>query len=143
STGITDMAGNPIASGFISGQTYVLDHTPPSVLSINRQSPSTANTNGTSVSFRVIFSESVTGVDVSDFSLNKSGNLNGSLAADAVTVVGTLGTTYDVNISNISGDGSLALVLNSTGTGIVDIANNAVNSAFSAGESYEVNHSSP
>ncbi len=66
-TDITDAAGNAIQGGFTAGQTYTIDQTPPTALSINRQSPTTATTSATSVVFRAIFSESVTGVDASDF----------------------------------------------------------------------------
>ena len=109
-TGIIDVAGNAITGGYTSGQTYIIDNAAPTVISINRQLPSAQNTNVTSVTFRAIFSEAVTGVDASDFTTTVvSGSLTSSISG--IAVVGTAGTTYDVTVSSITGSGTLRLDL--------------------------------
>src|SRR5439155_101364 len=110
------------------GQIYTIDHTAPTVSSINRQTPSGANTNATSVTFRVTFSESVTGVDSSDFTLTKTSTADGTIG----TVSPVSGSVYDVPVNTVSGDGTLRLDLNASSTGIADAATNPISGAIPA-----------
>src|SRR5438477_270506 len=127
--GIPDLAGNAISGGYGSGQTYIVDKSSPTVISINRQLPLAQNTNATAVTFRVIFSEAVTGVDATDFVATVvSGSLTSSISG--VTVVGTTGTTYDVTVSSITGSGTLRLDLKASNTAITDVAGNAITSRY-------------
>jgi len=91
------LGGALIGDGnFTTGQTYIIDKTQPTVLSITR-----ANTNptaGANVNFNVKFDEPVTGVDVGDFTLN---------------TVGVTGTS----ISGVYGNGATRVVRVNTGTG--------------------------
>jgi hypothetical protein len=144
-TGITDAAGNTINGGYSNGDTYIIqaaDLTAPIVNSINRQSPSTQTTSATSVTYRVTFSEAVSGVDVSDFTATAvSGTVSGSISS--VTSVGTTGDIYDVIVSSITGDGTLRLDLNGSGTGITDDAANAISGGYSSGQTYVIDHTAP
>jgi hypothetical protein len=133
-TGITDAAGNAIAGGYTGGQTYTIDQQAPHVVSIQRQAPLEQNTTATEVTFRATFSEKVKGVDINDFLI--TGTAGGTLAA--ITPVGTSGTVYDVKLSSISGTGTLRLDVKSSGTGITDIAGNALSGGFTSGESYSI-----
>ncbi len=63
--------------------------------------------NAASVNFTVTFSEAVTGVDASDFTLTKTSTADGSIG-----VVTGSGTTWTVPVSSISGTGTLRLDLN-------------------------------
>lgn len=141
-TDITDEAGNAISGGYTSGETYTIlpvDQTAPFVANINRQSPLDATTGATSVTYRITFSETVTGVDVPDFTVTKvSGTVTGSVASNGVIAVGALGDTYDVTVSSITGTGDLRLDLNSTGTGITDASGNAITEGYSSGETYTI-----
>src|SRR5207248_2955343 len=85
---------------------YAIDHTPPVVSSINRAAASP--TNSASVSWTVIFNESVTGVNAADFALVAGGGVSGP----SISSVTGSGTTYAVtaNIGN-GGDGSLEIDL--------------------------------
>lgn len=87
--------------------TYAVpDTTPPTVSSIARTSPNP--TGGVSqVSWAVTFSESVTGVDATDFALVQSGGVSG---ASILSVTGS-GSTWTVTASTGSGTGSLGLNL--------------------------------
>jgi hypothetical protein len=135
STGIQNGSSVAIAGGYISGQTYTLDHTAPVVTSINRVSG--ASINGATASYTVTFGESVTGVDAADFLLTAGGT-----AAGTITSVTGSGTTYTVNVGSITGDGTLQLDLKSTGTGIADAAINAA-AGYTSGQSYTVDHTAP
>src|SRR5204863_8925296 len=100
---ITDLAGNPLGgsgagNGNLTGQTYTIDKTAPSVSSIVRVN--STPTNATSVQFTVTFSESVTGVDTGDFALATSGVIGAS-----VTTISGSGTTYTVTAGTGTGVG--------------------------------------
>ncbi|MHA4845870.1 T9SS type A sorting domain-containing protein, partial [Flavitalea antarctica] len=135
-TGIEDGAGNDITGGFTGGETYNVspgDLTPPSVSAILRSSPTTQNTTATSVVYAVNFSESVTGVDVSDFTLTTGGT-----AAGNISNISGSGGAYTVTVNNITGTGSLRLDLNGSGTGIQDGAGNDITGGFTSGQIYNV-----
>lgn len=78
---------------------------PPGVVLISRMHPTP--TEGGTLGFRVIFDTNVTGVNVSDFVLNKTGSISGG---EITSVVG-FGREYTVIVSNVSGDGTLRLDL--------------------------------
>ncbi|WP_240676236.1 InlB B-repeat-containing protein [Botryobacter ruber] len=139
-TGITDGAGNAISGGFTTGEMYTIRHdlVAPVVLSINRQSPAVDSSDVTAVTFRATFSEEVTGVDAADFAIVTTRTLTGVI--DSVTAVGTDGTTYDIFLSQVLGDGKLRLDLNASGTGIKDIATNAISGGFTTGEVFTIRH---
>lgn len=79
---------------------------PPTVTSIN-----TASTNptapATAVAWTVVFSTSVTGVDMTDFVLVQAGGVTGA----SITSVTGSGTTWTVNANTGSGTGTLGLNL--------------------------------
>lgn len=97
----TDGVANRTSAGNID--VYVARYTrAPEVASVTAVTASP--TNAASVVFTVVFDESVTGVDISDFSVATTG-----LAAGSVTNVTGSGTTYTVTITLSSGDGTVAL----------------------------------
>lgn len=81
-----------------------------------------ASSIATQVRYTVTFSEDVSGVDLSDFSLVTSGSISGSLG----NLVQIDARTYQITITNVVGGGSLALALNGGGTGIGDAAGNTL-----------------
>lgn len=117
----------------------VPDTTAPTVSSINRQTPAGEVTNATSVVYRVTFSEAVSGVDTSDFSLMATGSATGSIES----VSDTSGTTIDVTVNSVTGVGTLRLDLNSSGTGITDIVGTAIASGYTDGQIYTVDTTAP
>ncbi|MBK8783109.1 MAG: metallophosphoesterase [Anaerolineales bacterium] len=136
---VTNSMGNPLGGSglgngsFTSAQAYTIDKTNPIVTAITRAS--TNPTNAPTVDYSISFSEAVTGVDFSDFSL--------------VTNAGA-------SLGNISGSGNLYLVSVSTGLGddtvkldfidndsVVDLAGNPANPGFTSGETYSVDRSMP
>ena len=84
----------------------------PFVQSINRTSPAGPATNANTVSFLVIFSEAVVGVNLSDFALGLTGTATGTLTH--VTPVS--GSVYSVTVTGIAGVGSVGLNLVDNGT---------------------------
>ena len=72
---ILDLVSNPLSSGFTGGESYTVVKTAPVVISSVRLDPNP--TSASSVNFIVTFSEAVTGVDATDFSLTTSGSLTG------------------------------------------------------------------
>lgn len=97
----------------------VVDYTlAPTVTSINTASTNPTAT-ATAVAWTVVFSASVTGVDVTDFGLVQGGGVSGA----TITSVTGSGTTWTVNANTGSGTGTLGLnlvdddtIINGSGT---------------------------
>ncbi len=125
----TDTAGNVDATP--ASYTWTIDTVAPTVLSSVRVHPTP--TNRLTVQFTVTFSEAVTGVDTTDFSLTVSG-----ITGASVTGVSGSGAVYTVTVNTGSGNGTLRLnVLDNDS--IKDAALNPQNGAFTTGQSYTVN----
>jgi hypothetical protein len=119
--------------------TFTVDATAPAVVSINRQNPASTLTNATTLTYRLTFSEAVTGVSVGDFSLTGTGTAAGNVAA----VAGVSTSVYDVTVTSASGDGTLRLDLNNAGTGIADLATNALAGGYTSGQAYTLDQTAP
>ena len=96
------------------------------------------------MSWTVIFSKSVTGVDSNDFTL-----VNGGLGAPAPAITGVTGsgTTYTVTASTGTGSGTLQLNLTDNDS-IIDALNNPLGGAGNgngnfAGQQYNVDRTKP
>ncbi|HEX7318165.1 MAG TPA: HYR domain-containing protein [Pyrinomonadaceae bacterium] len=109
----------------------------PEVVSINRLNPLTVSTNASVVTFRVTFSEQVSGVDVNDFALTTTATAAGSVAS----VSANTGTVVDVTVGSITGTGTLRLDLKGSGTGITDTEGNSIFGGFFNGQTYSVSDS--
>jgi len=118
---------------------------PPSVTSIVRSNPTSSFTNASSVIFGVNFSQPVTGVDISDFTLTTTGVTGASITS----VGGTDNTsTRTVTVNTGTGDGTIRLNLidddtikNSQTTPLGGLA--AGNGNFTTGEVYTFDRVSP
>ncbi|MFC5695328.1 DUF4347 domain-containing protein [Pseudomonas sp. GCM10022186] len=95
-------------------------------------------TNAGSVRFSVTFSEDVTGVDLADFSLVTTGTAGGSLTG--ISQIDA--RTYQLTVSGLTGTGTLGLNLNGAGTGIVDLAGNAISGGL-VGALYSFDRDAP
>jgi hypothetical protein len=136
-TGIIDAAGNT-SGGFTSGETYTRVNAP-AVSSISRLAPISQLTNATAVTYQVVFSNSVSGVDADDFSLFSPGN---AVSGTIGTVSGS-GSTYSVPLTGITGNGDLRLDLKGSGTGIKDDNNTGIEGGYSGGQTYSFDHVDP
>ncbi len=121
---------------FTTSETYTLDRVPPTVSSITRTGSVTAA--GGTITYTVTFSEPVTGVAATDFSLSSDGLTGASIAS-----LSGSGATYTVSVNTGSGTGALRLDLTDIDS-ITDAAGNllggsgAGNGSFSTGQSYFV-----
>lgn len=104
--------------------------TPPTVSSFTITG-STAN----SVTYQIVFSAVVTGVDASDFTAVRSGSSGGTSTRGTFTAQS--GTTYVQVVSFTGLGGTVGLNLNATGTGIADLSGNAL-AAGATGPAYSV-----
>ncbi|MCS3472603.1 putative repeat protein (TIGR02059 family) [Pseudomonas sp. JUb42] len=107
-----------------------------SITSINRVTGT--NTNASSLEYTVTFDSAVTGVDTGDFLLSATGSATGT-----ITSLTPAGNVYTVTVSGVSGDGTLRLDLNSSGTGIVDGSSNPITSGYTSGQAYTLDHTGP
>ena len=135
-TGIADTAGNA-GAGTVDSGNYAVETVAPTVSSIARVG--TAVSNASSVAFTVTFSEGVTGVDTSDFTLTATGSAAGTVASVSTTST----SVYVVTVNAVTGDGTLRLDLKPSGTGIADLAGNAISGGYTGGQAYTFDHTPP
>lgn len=87
------------------------------------------STSATSMDFTVNFPQSVTGVDASDFTLTTTGVVGASIG-----VVTGSGTSWTVPVNTGTGNGTIRLDMNTSGTGIVDaVTGDPVSGGFISG----------
>jgi hypothetical protein len=127
---VTDLVGNSGISKFTEGENYILDNTNPEVVSITRSNPTSTSVNQSSVTYNVRFSESVTSASVStaDFSVRSTGTANGSISS-----VSGSGSSYNVTVTNVRGDGNL--FVDFVGT-VTDLVGNNGSTNYNRGENY-------
>lgn len=106
----------------------VKDSITPRVYTVTRLNAD--STNATTVTYRVIFTENVNGVDAVDFTLTTTGDLAG--AVGSITAVSPF--VYDVTVSNLTGEGTLRLDVNESTAAITDASGNNVTGDFTSGE---------
>ncbi|MBI5964088.1 MAG: ExeM/NucH family extracellular endonuclease [Chloroflexi bacterium] len=136
---IQDVQGNTFVGPYTSGESYTIDRTAPTVVSIVRVGSSP--TNAASVDFTVTFSEPVTGgLSIDDFSLTTSSGISGAFVT---SVSGGGSTTLTVTVDTGSGNGTLRLNVVDDNT-IFDLAANPLGGAaigdgnFALGEIYTI-----
>jgi len=106
---------------------------------INAITPADANpTHANTLTYLATFSEDVTGVDAADFNLATNGTATGNIAG--LTRIDA--HTYSITVNNVSGSGTLGLNLNATGTGIKDLAGNAITGGLT-GAAYTLDKDAP
>jgi autotransporter-associated beta strand protein len=106
-----------------------IDTAAPAVISVNRQNPTAAISSADTITFRASFNEAVVSVDDSDFLPVFSGGLSGAISG----VVQVGGGIFDVTVG-LSGEGLVRLDVGASG--IADVAGNALNAGFNAGQVY-------
>jgi len=128
---------NLFALGTTGQFTCPVDTTYPTVIRITRLG---ANPNNSAtVQFSVIFSELVTGVDVSDFTISKTG-----VSGASITGISGSGSSYTVTVKTGNGSGTLRLNVVDNNS-IVDAVSNPLGGAvagdgsFVGGETYSIN----
>ena len=138
---ITRWAGQGSGNGdFITGEIYTIDKSVPSIPNVTGilradRSPTPAKF----IDSYVTFSDAVTGVDPSDFTLTTTGSVNGAF----VDNVSGAGDAYTVTIDTGHGDGGLRLDLIDddsiqTATGNPLGGPGAGNGNFTTGETYTI-----
>jgi hypothetical protein len=130
------------SSGVSSELTIMIDTTAPTFTSVLRQAPSSQTTGLDALSFRLTFSEPVSGLDSSDFVVSGSTATVSRIAM----VSGTLGS-YDVTVSggdlaSLNGVVGLGFVANPT---VTDIAGNSLTGIVPTGvtQTYTLDNRNP
>jgi hypothetical protein len=142
---ILDYKNNPLGGvgagngNFATGETYTINkvtQAPPSVLSVTRADAD--STNAEVVRFTVTFSEAVSGVDASDFTIIASG-----IKDTIINDISGSGATYIISVVTGSGSGTLRLDLTDDDS-ILNAASQPLggvgvhNSDFTTGEEYAI-----
>ncbi|MGC9528576.1 MAG: Ig-like domain-containing protein, partial [Limnospira sp.] len=139
---IRDASGNEVTGTLnnVGDTTGInIDAIAPTITGITRQNPTDANINSAdSVTYAVTFSEAVKNLDTGDFNLSTTGTAGGAIASLSATT----GTTVNVTINNISGEGELRLDT-ATDPTITDNAGNSLTEAFNTGETYTLDSTPP
>ena len=138
---IKDVLNLAFTAAFTTGETYTVDRADPSVTSSNRANADP--TNAASVDFTVTFSEPVSGVDTSDFTLTTTG-----VAGASITGVTGSGATRTVTVNTGTGSGTIRLDVVDDDT-IIDAAAKplggagAGNGNFITGQVYTIDKTAP
>ncbi|MEG3834290.1 DUF4347 domain-containing protein, partial [Microcoleus sp. Z1_C3] len=103
--GVTDTAGNNNTASTSTDNTVAYNNTFPTVTSINRLA--TSPTAAATATYEIKFSEDVTGVDVSDFTLVP----NGVTGASIGTLTPVDAKTYQLEVNTGTGSGKIGLNL--------------------------------
>lgn len=134
-----DANGNVQNVGGASGA-IAIDTKRPTVVSINRAAGQ--YTNGPTVSYVVTFSEYVNNVDEADFTPFK---INGTVSVGNVllgSVTTTDNVTWNVSVTNLTGDGDTRLDLAASPT-INDSNNNALTAPHTGDQFYSIDNTPP
>jgi hypothetical protein len=127
---LSPLGGPALNDGNFSGETYSIDKTPPTLVSITRGG---INPNGgASVNFLVTFSEPVLNVDPADFAL-----VTTQLSGASITGVNGSAATRVVSVNTGSGDGTLQLNFVDNDT-IRDLATNLISTTSLSGQIYTI-----
>jgi len=124
----------PLAQTFV-GPDYTVDTLAPYVVSISRLTPFPV-TSASDVTFVVTFSEPVTGVHAANFATG------GSLTGTIGTPTTTDNITWNVDVTGISGQGTIRLDLTDT-IDIADAAGNWLLSDYVGGDAYIIDQVAP
>jgi hypothetical protein len=140
--GANKLGGSGTGNGNLTGATYTIDLVAPTVTSIQRVDTSPANASAT-VHWTVAFSEPVTGVDITDFTLAHTGSQTGG----TISSISGTGTTYTVTSSTGGGDGTLGLNLVDDDT-IIDTLTNKLGGTGTGngnltGATYTIDNTAP
>jgi hypothetical protein len=134
---VKDLAGNAVAAN-ASAKTFNVTNNP-AVVSINRAGASL--TNATSETFTVTFSQAVTGVAASNFTVVDGSGVTGNTIGTPTTSDG--GTTWSVTVSNVAGNGTLGLNLSGIGS-IAAVSNSAALGGIHSGDqTYTIDNTPP
>lgn len=144
---ITDLTGNQLGNPgvgngtFTNGEAFDVVKSPPIVTSVTRANANPSNS--LLVDWVVTFSDPVSGVDATDFSLNTS-NISG---ASIINVNGS-GDNYTVSANTGEGDGGLRLdiidddsIVNGSGSPLGNIGTN--NGSYTNSDVYTIDKTSP
>jgi gliding motility-associated-like protein len=136
----SDLAGNAgtTVTSTTNNSSVLLDNVVPVVSGITRNGSSPSN--AAQVEFDIFFSETVFGVDISDFLLTTSGVSGASIIL--VTPSPGNPNIFRVTVNTGSGDGTIRLDLKNTGTGIGDAAGN-IAGGYTAGQVFTINKIGP
>ena len=120
----------------------IIDGQRPIVASIVRRLPATVTATGPDVTFRVTFSEPVTGslgpIVAASFVPVSTGGVGGTVST-LTPVAGTNNAAYDVTLTGINGNGTVQLTVPTSGTPIIqDGALNHMLTSFTSGEVYTI-----
>jgi hypothetical protein len=130
---------NDSASYWTVGTVDDGDTAPPRVNSIARSSPASRVTDADSVTFQVQFNESVSGIDASDFDLDTSGGVTGTVSG----VSASSGSSVTVTVTSVGGSGTLGLHV-ASGTDITDDFGNTLRTVEpGTDEGYTVDNTAP
>ncbi|MCK5110870.1 MAG: DUF1566 domain-containing protein [Arcobacteraceae bacterium] len=94
--------------------------------------------NDTSITFRATFSESVSNIDISDFNTTLTGSADGIISS----VSSSSGSSVDITVSSISGDGTLKLNLKTTHN-LIDSHSNSLSGGYTSGSTHTLDLVAP
>lgn len=133
SNNITDQTGNPFSGVISSAETYTIVDGAAPTAAISRLNPTSSVTNQAEVSFQVLFSEPIVNFGVTDleFAAGSVGASFGNLREI------TAGVSFEVNVIEIEGDGTVGIGFSSS-QDIEDTSGNAFAGEVTSNESFTI-----
>ncbi|ROP58365.1 putative Ig domain-containing protein [Enterobacter sp. BIGb0383] len=126
-SGITDLAGN-VGVGTTASDSFSIDTAHPLPVSLTLTGiPATE-----ALSYTLVFSEAVTGLDIGDFSLVNGSGTTATIGA----LVALSPTTYRIDLTNVTGAGTVQLVFTGNNGGVKDLAGNDLNGQGIGGDTH-------
>ena len=139
---IEDPIGNDYNSTYNTGQTYIIDKTPPQVTAVIRQVPTTQTINLSAVTWRVFFNEAPSAATVQDADFTLT-DVSSTITGESITGVAQVNaTTWDVSANTGTGSGTLRLDVLPAAT-ITDSLGNDYNTTFNTGQTYIIDKTGP
>ena len=133
-SGVTDLAGNPLAIDAVDS--FTVDGTAPTVDIVDVVPDPRATVVGT---VSIVFSEDVTGVDPSDFELTRDAAI---VDLSSVPLVSVSPQEYSLDLTSVTAaDGTYELTLDASATNIQDAAGNVL--AASSVDTFVVDTTAP
>ena len=126
-SGITDLAGN-VGVGTTASDSFSIDTAHPLPVSLTLTGTPTTE----ALSYTLVFSEAVTGLDIGDFSLVNGSGTTATIGA----LVALSPTTYRIDLTNVTGAGTVQLVFTGNHGGVKDLAGNDLNGQGMSGDTH-------
>ena len=138
----TDLAGNDVLATFTTGEFYEVVQPPVKLLTVVRDpvtNGSVGQTSDNAVSFTLTFNRNIRASTFTTADVLLSGTAVAGATVSAINATADP-KVFTVDVSNISGDGTLAIIV---GPDIEDLPGNEMDEAFGPSDAFSIDNTAP